>query len=92
MKTLDALKVFLTTVGLGTCCCGLAAVGTNFSDQWWNPAEPGWAASILQQSDLLFVDVLVYDAGGFPIWYTVTAFPQAGAATGHAGQLGERGR
>ena len=37
-----------------------ASLGTNFSDQWWNPNESGWGASVLQQYDTLFFDLFVY--------------------------------
>ena len=54
-----------------------ASLGTNFSDQWWNPAESGWGAAILQQYDTLFVDVFVYGPDGRPTWYTAAAYYQA---------------
>ena len=57
-----------------------ASSGTNFSDQWWNPAESGWGASILQQADVLFVDLFVYGPDNRPTWYTAAARfdPQSG--------------
>lgn len=55
---------------------------TNFSDQWWNPGESGWGASVLQQRDVLFIDLFVYGADGRPTWYTAAAYSSAGAA-GH---------
>jgi hypothetical protein len=73
---------------LGATCASIAAasmaaVGTNYSDQWWNAAESGWGASILQQSDLLFVDLLVYGTDGAPIWFTSAASRASNAAAGH---------
>src|SRR3989442_1160842 len=59
------------------------SVGTNFSDQWWNPNESGWGASILQQSDVIFVDLFVYGSDGLPTWFTASASPQGGGAPGH---------
>jgi hypothetical protein len=57
-----------------------ASLGTNFSDQWWNPNESGWGISVLQQYDTLFIDVFVYAADGRPTWYTAAAYlqPQSG--------------
>lgn len=57
-----------------------ASLGTNFSDQWWNPSESGWGASVLQQYDTLFVDLFVYAPDGRPTWYTAAAYfqPQSG--------------
>jgi len=54
-----------------------ASQGTNFSDQWWNPSESGWGASILQQYDTLFVDLFVYASDGRPQWYTAAIYHQA---------------
>ena len=61
---------------------GHAAATTNFSDQWWVPSESGWGASVLQQKDVLFVDLFVYDSGGVPIWYTAAAYLTSGT-NGH---------
>jgi hypothetical protein len=57
-----------------------ASSGTNFSDQWWNPGESGWGASILQQNDVLFVDLFVYGSDNRPTWFTSAAYfqPQSG--------------
>lgn len=57
-----------------------ASLGTNFTDQWWNPNEDGWGASILQQYDTLFVDLFVYGPDGRPVWYTAAVYyqPQSG--------------
>src|SRR4029079_9017781 len=54
-----------------------ASQGTNFSDQWWNPSESGWGASLLQQYDTLFVDLFVYASDGRPQWYTAAIYHQA---------------
>ncbi|MEO8537352.1 MAG: hypothetical protein ABI533_07480 [Betaproteobacteria bacterium] len=57
-----------------------ASFGTNFSDQWWNPNESGWGASVLQQDDTIFVDLFVYGTDGRPTWFTAAAYyqPQSG--------------
>jgi hypothetical protein len=59
-------------------CLGLsapthAASTTNFSDQWWVPAESGWGAAILQQEYVLFIDLFVYGSDTKPVWYTAAA-------------------
>jgi hypothetical protein len=44
----------------------------NYSDMWWNPAEPGWGMTITQRpSGLLLATWFVQDANGKPIWYTL---------------------
>ncbi len=81
-KFLTAALAWLIT---GTCA---ASAGTNFSDQWWNPNESGWGISVLQQADIVFVDIFVYDATGQPTWYTAAATQQAGPQ-GHIAFTGD---
>lgn len=77
-------RTLLATLALGALCSfqptALASTGTNFSDQWWNPAESGWGASMLQQADIIFVDLFVYGSDNRPTWYTAAAYyqPQSG--------------
>jgi hypothetical protein len=78
MRTLRLLLVALALASFAW--TARASSGTNFSDQWWNPNESGWGASILQQGDVLFVDLFVYGADGRPTWFTAAAYfqPQPG--------------
>ena len=70
MRTLRLLLVALALASFAW--TARASSGTNFTDQWWNPDESGWGASILQQGDVLFVDLFVYGADGRPTGCTVT--------------------
>jgi hypothetical protein len=76
MRPLRSLAATLATV---VCCVVVApahsSAGTNFSDQWWNPDEDGWGASVLHQHDTLFIDLFVYanTADRRPVWYTAAA-------------------
>ncbi len=77
MRSFRVLLAALATVVL----CAFAApsrasLGTNFTDQWWNPNESGWGASILQQHDTLFVDLFVYGPDNRPVWYTAAVYFQ----------------
>jgi hypothetical protein len=40
------------------------------SDLWWNPDESGWGMQVVQQADILFVTLFVYNATGQPTFYT----------------------
>ena len=60
-----------------------AAATTNCTDQWWNPTESGWGASVLQQWDTLFIDLFVYGTDNKPTWFTAAAFYQATAPANH---------
>lgn len=69
-----------------------AAATINYSDQWWVPSESGWGAAFQQQSNMLFVDLLVYGSDGKPAWFTAAASLQSGGGAGHdvfAGDLYE---
>jgi hypothetical protein len=73
----NALAIlFVSIASLTTTVPARASLGTNFSDQWWNPNESGWGASVLQQYDTLFIDLFVYDQGTRPTWFTAAAFYQ----------------
>jgi len=73
------VAAFATLVVLALPNAARASSGTNFSDQWWNPNESGWGASVLQQADVLFIDVFLYGPDNRPTWYTAAAYfqPQA---------------
>ena len=79
-----SFRVLLAALATVTLCAfatpSRASLGTNFTDQWWNPNESGWGASILQQYDTLFVDLFVYGPDGKPVWYTAAVYyqPQSG--------------
>ena len=65
----------------------LAATTTDYSDQWWNENESGWGASFLQQKDIIFADLFVYDANGKPTWFTTAMYRQPGASDRFVGDL-----
>lgn len=51
----------------------LAATGTlhphdNYSDMWWNPREPGWALTLNQYGDKLFLVWVTYGDAGAATW------------------------
>jgi hypothetical protein len=66
-----------------------AASPIDFSDQWWTAGEPGWGASVLQQADTLFVNLMVHGADGKPTWYTAAVPYQTGFAPGRSVFAGE---
>jgi hypothetical protein len=44
----------------------------NYTDQWWDPAEPGWGIAITQQVDgAIFAVWAVYGLDNKPAWYTL---------------------
>jgi hypothetical protein len=65
---------------------------TDFSDLWFNPAEPGWGANVIQQGRTLFVTIFVYNTANQPTWYVasdVRLTGNSGATSTFSGTLYE---
>src|SRR5438105_11300168 len=43
----------------------------NYSDIWWNPAEPGWGVTIADHETQLFAVWYTYQANGSQAWFVV---------------------
>jgi hypothetical protein len=68
MKSLRAaVAAFVMALVPGV--AGAVTVTTDFTDMWWNPNESGWGANVIQQGEILFVTLFVYDSSNQPIWY-----------------------
>ena len=50
----------------------LAASAGTYSDIWFNPEQPGWGVSVVQQLETAFVTLYVYGADGKPTWYVAS--------------------
>lgn len=84
MKTAGLIVTTLLAAALAAPSGARAASTTDYSDQWWVAEESGWGISVLQQSDILFVDLFVYGPGGAPTWLTAAARYRSDSAAGHA--------
>jgi hypothetical protein len=75
MKLVAALLALL-------CSTLASAISTpsDYSDMWWNPNESGWGANMIQQEEIIFVTLFVYDSSGQPTWFV-------GPNTAHAGTV-----
>ena len=54
----------------------LAPTGTahpheNYTDMWWNPLESGWALTVNQFAEKLFLVWVTYDDAGKPTWFVL---------------------
>ncbi|HEX6975291.1 MAG TPA: hypothetical protein VF147_12890 [Vicinamibacterales bacterium] len=49
-----------------------AASGYDLTDLWVAPAKPGWGIQLVQQRDVIFATLFVYDAASQPAWYSAT--------------------
>ncbi len=83
MKALLELLIASLSVALLAMGAASAASTTDYTDQWWVAAESGWGASVQQQSNMLFIDVMVYGGSGKPTWFTAAASLQASGPNGH---------
>jgi hypothetical protein len=89
MKALRQLLIASFSIAVLSAGAARAASTTNFSDQWWVPSESGWGASVLQQSNTLFIDLMVYGADGKPTWFVAAASLQTNPPGGHAVFIGD---
>ena len=60
------LRLWLALVlATGSIC----ASATDYSDIWWNPAEPGWGVNFAQSGNFIFATFFVYGLGNVPTFY-----------------------
>jgi lysyl endopeptidase len=52
------------------------ALGTNFTDLWFNPNESGWGINFNHQDNKLFATLFTYDASGAPMWLVMDGGPR----------------
>ena len=57
----------------------------NYTDLWWNAAEPGWGINVNQQGETFFATWFTYDADGEGMWLVMPA--GTGTATRKTGTL-----
>ena len=50
----------------------LAASAGTYSDLWFDPQQPGWGVSVVQQLETAFVTLYVYGADGKPTWFVAS--------------------
>jgi hypothetical protein len=89
MTILRRMMFATLTVALLASGGARAASTTNFSDQWWIEAESGWGAAVLQQSNTLFIDLMVYGTDGKPTWFVAAAWLRTSSPEGHTVFLGD---
>ncbi len=61
---------------------GAVTVTTDYTDMWWIPAESGWGANVIQQGDIIFVTLFVYDTNNQPTWYIGPSTQYSGVVSG----------
>ena len=56
------------------------------SDSWWVSSESGWGLQLVQQANVIFATMYVYDTQNNPVYYTATLDPNP-ATTDWSGDL-----
>ena len=54
--------------------------GTDFTDLWWNSAEPGWGLNVIHQNGVIFATLFIYDQAGVPHFYSASETRGSGNA------------
>src|SRR5438309_1713092 len=54
---------------VGCLLFGQACRAIDYTDLWYDAANPGWGVNVVQSGDLLFLTFFVYGEGGQPVWY-----------------------
>jgi hypothetical protein len=55
---------------VAACAFPVTALGTDFTDIWFNPQESGWGVNVVQADNFLFLTFFIYGANRQPTWYT----------------------
>jgi len=77
MNRLAVVQRAIRAIGIGllaTICAAprAASIPNDYTDTWWNPAESGWGVQLVQQVDVIFATIYVYDLQSNPDWYAAT--------------------
>jgi hypothetical protein len=46
------------------------ALAVDYTDIWYNPAESGWGANVVQSDTFMFITFFIYGPDNRPTWYT----------------------
>ncbi|HET7402003.1 MAG TPA: hypothetical protein VFJ62_09485, partial [Usitatibacter sp.] len=58
------------------------AVINDVTDLWFNPAESGWGLNLIEQGNIAFATLFVYDQSGRARWFVASELDGAPAAAG----------
>lgn len=65
-KMLAALLIAVSSSASAT------SLTRDYSDLWFTSAEPGWGANMIQQGEIIFLTMFVYQSNGQPIWFVAS--------------------
>jgi hypothetical protein len=76
-----AVAALSLAAGMSTQAPAANSFSNDVTDLWWNPNESGWGVNFVQQSNILFATLFVYDQGGQPHWYAASDMQAGNAPT-----------
>lgn len=71
----------LAAAWLVSSASAMSTFSNDITDLWWNENESGWGINIIQQSNILFATLFVYDTSGAPHWYVASAMTGSSVST-----------
>lgn len=72
MKTLPRIVAALLSLAACVPAGATNPFSNDVTDLWWNPNESGWGMNIIQQSNVLFATIFVYDQNGQAHWFVAS--------------------
>jgi hypothetical protein len=75
-------KIVAAFAIVGACAAQASTVTTDFTDLWYNPAEDGWGVNLVQQEEVIFATLYVYDGTRTPMWYVASDVRYQGRTNG----------
>jgi hypothetical protein len=59
----------VTTFAVATPAAASTTYSTDYSDLWYVATESGWGVNIIQQGQVIFLSLFIYDGSSLPRWY-----------------------
>jgi hypothetical protein len=79
MKLRRLLAAAICAASLAAPAAHATNVGTDVTDIWWPNNEPGWGIQLIQNADVVFATMFIYDPENEPFFVVATLFKAPGA-------------
>lgn len=64
-----AFATLLASFAIATPASASTTYSTDYTDLWYTSTESGWGVNIIQQGQVIFVSLFVFDGASLPRWY-----------------------
>jgi hypothetical protein len=75
---IDLLRRLIASFILASATVHATSMSPDPTGYWFNPNESGWGVAVVQQNDVLFVTLLVYDEQRHPAWFVAPSVRDTG--------------